>query len=99
MGGNDPGATLAETLGRPVRYEPASLGDTRDTLTSSGLQPYQVAHTVSMFSNINAGLLERQDSDLPALLEAPPRPVLGMIARVVKAGSFTTRSVTTGPGH
>jgi hypothetical protein len=58
-----------------------------------------VADTVSLFSNINAGLLERQDGDMPALLEAPPRPVLGMIARVVKAGGFTTRSVSTGPGH
>lgn len=95
IGGSDIAATLAETLGRSIRYEPASLGDTRTALTSGGLQPYQVDHTISMFSNINAGLLERRDSDLPALLEAPPRPALDLIARAVKAG-FTAHSATTG---
>jgi NAD(P)H dehydrogenase (quinone) len=96
IGGSELAATLAETLGRPIRYEPAPLGDTRATLTSGGLQPYQVDHTVSMFSNINAGLLEQRDSDLPALLEAPPRPVLDLIAGAVKASGFTARSATTG---
>jgi NAD(P)H dehydrogenase (quinone) len=88
IGGADIAATLDETLGRPVRYEKAPLGDTRAALTAGGsLRPYQVAHTISMFANINAGLLEQRDTDLPALLKAPPRPVLGLIANAVKAGN------------
>jgi uncharacterized protein YbjT (DUF2867 family) len=90
IGGEDIAAALAEALGTPVRYKSASLGDARAALTASGLLPYQVAHTVSMFSNINAGLLRPRDSDLPALLDAAPRPVLDLITSAVKAGGFSS---------
>ena len=82
------GAEVAADISRPrnwaapIRYESAPLGDARAALATGGLLPYQVMHTVSMFSNINAGLLEQRNTDLPALLDAAPRPVQALIASV-----------------
>jgi NAD(P)H dehydrogenase (quinone) len=90
IGGEDVAAALTAALGTPVRYESSSLGDMRAALTANGLLAYQVAHTVSTFSNINAGLLRSRGNDLPALLDAAPRPILDMITNAVKAGGFTS---------
>lgn len=85
IGGEDIAATLAAVLGRPVRYTTASLADTRAALTAAGLEPYQVAHSMSTFSNLSAGLLEQRDSDLPALLDTPPRSVRRLVADTIRS--------------
>lgn len=84
IGGDDIAAALAAGLGRPVRYEPAKLGDVREPLAAAGLLPYQVGHTVSTFANVTAGMLEPRPGDLPALLDATPRPALDMLADTIK---------------
>jgi len=86
LGGDDIAATLAEVLGTPVRYETAPLGAVRAQLSTVGLEPYQVGHTVSQFSNVNAGMLRPARDDLPALLGTSPRPALAVLADVVRAG-------------
>lgn len=85
IGGHDIAETLAEALGRPVSYQPVPLAQAREALTASGLEPYQVSHAISIFSNIGAGLLESRGGDLTALLPTPPRPVLELISHAVKA--------------
>ncbi|MFF3245501.1 hypothetical protein ACFYWY_17625 [Streptomyces sp. NPDC002870] len=97
VGGEDIAGALAGALGRPVRYEAASLADVRAVLTAGGLEPYQVTHTISAFSNVNAGLLEQREGDLTALLEAPPRSVLDLITDTAKTGGGSSRQAPTGP--
>ncbi|MGP3954965.1 NmrA family NAD(P)-binding protein [Nonomuraea sp. 3N208] len=82
VGGHDLAEVLAETLGRPVEYRAVPLSEVRPML--AGLEAYRAGHTVSMFSNINAGVLEARHSDLPAFLE--PRPARDVIAATVKSG-------------
>ncbi|TXK34581.1 NAD(P)H-binding protein [Nonomuraea sp. C10] len=82
VGGRELAEALAETLGRPVEYRPAPLGETRASL--AGLEPYQVGHTMSTFSNIGAGLLEGRGGDLTAFLDAP-RPVRDLVTAAVKS--------------
>jgi NAD(P)H dehydrogenase (quinone) len=91
VSGPDVAVALAEALGTPVRYEPVSLGDTRAALAASGVPPYQLGHTLSTFSNINAGLLRPRNNDLPALLDTAARPVLDLIVNAVRAGGLTAR--------
>ncbi|GAA2379132.1 SDR family oxidoreductase [Nonomuraea africana] len=83
VGGHDLALALTGALGRPVEYRTVPLGEARRLL--AGLEAYQAGHTVSMFSNINAGLLEARHSDLPAFLDAP-RSVWDLIEAVVKSG-------------
>ncbi|WP_327583210.1 NAD(P)H-binding protein [Nonomuraea sp. NBC_00507] len=92
VGGHDLAEVLSEALGRPVEYRTVPLGEVRPLLT--GLEAYQAGHTISMFSNINAGLLEARRSDLPAFLE--PRPALDVIAATVKS-SLRPRACPPGP--
>lgn len=74
--GVDVAAALTERRGRPVRYEAVPLGAVWPALAASGLKPYQVGHAMSILSNVGAGLLAGGRSDLPRLLDAPPRDVL-----------------------
>jgi uncharacterized protein YbjT (DUF2867 family) len=98
ISGADIAAMLAEASGTAVRYETAPLRDARAALAAAGLEAYQVAHTISMLANINAGFLDpHRPSELPALLGAPPRPVQQLASRAVREGSFRSRSVATGP--
>ncbi|MEV0384504.1 NAD(P)H-binding protein [Nonomuraea sp. NPDC050643] len=83
VGGDDLAEVLAEVLGRPVAYRAVGLGEVRPLL--AGMEAYRAGHTVSTFSNINAGLLEARHSDLPAFLEAP-RPARDLIAATVGSG-------------
>jgi NAD(P)H dehydrogenase (quinone) len=85
VSGQDIAAALAEALGRPVRYQTAPLAGVRAALTAGGLQLYQASHTISILSNVNAGMLAQRDGDLLALLAAPPRSVLDLITRELKA--------------
>jgi NAD(P)H dehydrogenase (quinone) len=85
VGGKEVATALAQALRRPVRYEPGWLGDTRAELAGGGLEPYQIGHTMSMLSNVNAGLLESPTSELPELLGGPPRAVMDLIVDAVKA--------------
>lgn len=85
LGGADIAAALAGALGRPVAYRPASLAETRAGLEGSGLAPYQVAHSLSLFSNVIAGRAEARTSDLAALLGVPPRPAWEAIGDAVAA--------------
>ncbi|WP_158853678.1 NmrA family NAD(P)-binding protein [Saccharothrix deserti] len=85
IGGEDIAGVLAEVLGRPVTYQPVSLAQAREALAGGGLEPYQVSHTLSMFANTGAGLLESPGDDLAALLPTPPRPALELICDALKA--------------
>jgi len=95
ISGDDIAEALTDALGRAVEYRNASLADTRMALAGSGLQPYQIAHTISLFSNINAGLLEAGRSDLTTLLPTTPRPVRDLIVEAVRAGGYQSKSVVT----
>jgi uncharacterized protein YbjT (DUF2867 family) len=86
VGGKEIATALAQALERPVRYEPGWLRDARAELAGSGLEPYQIGHTMSMLSNVNAGLLESPTSELFELLGAAPRGVMDLIVDAVKAG-------------
>jgi NAD(P)H dehydrogenase (quinone) len=85
VSGADVAAILSAGLGRPVRYEPVALADVRAAMSAGGAEAFQVAHTISMFANLGAGLLDRRDSDLPALLDAEPRPVRDLLAEALPA--------------
>ncbi|MFI0898466.1 NmrA family NAD(P)-binding protein [Streptomyces sp. NPDC020983] len=99
LGGADIAAALTGALGRPVAYRPASLAETRAGLEGSGLEPYQVTHTLSLFSNVIAGRAEARTSDLAGLLGVPPRPVLEAIAEAVAAGGHQDRSISANRGQ
>jgi NAD(P)H dehydrogenase (quinone) len=96
--GDDIAEVLTRELGRPVRYESAPLGATREALSKSGLLPYQVGHAISVFANLQAGSLAADGSDLPDLLQAPPRPVGQLIADAVRAGGYVSQSVSSDGG-
>ncbi|NJP42200.1 Rossmann-fold NAD(P)-binding domain-containing protein [Actinacidiphila epipremni] len=83
LGGADIAQALTTALGRPVGYRPASLAETRAGLAGSGLEPYQITHALSLFSNVIAGRAQARSRDLPALLDTPPRPVLPAITAAV----------------
>lgn len=85
VSGTDIAQILTESLGHPVAYRPASLTETRTALAGSGLEPYQVSHTLSLFSNIIAGRAEATHSDLPQLLHAAPRSARDAIAQALAA--------------
>ncbi|MGW5377063.1 hypothetical protein ACWESM_16585 [Nocardia sp. NPDC003999] len=93
IGGPDIAEILSESLNRPVRYVPISLGETRDMLQGSGLEPYQITHTLSLFANLGAGLLEASSTDLLELLAGAPRDVRTLITDAVQAGGFQSASV------
>jgi uncharacterized protein YbjT (DUF2867 family) len=95
IGGNEIAEALAESLGRPVAYRSVSLSDLREGLQGSGLLPYQITHTLSLFSNVKAGWSEAKHSDLEALLPNEPRPVHDSIVAAVKAGGYESQSVTS----
>jgi uncharacterized protein YbjT (DUF2867 family) len=95
IGGHDIAEVLASALGRTVEYQNVSLCDTRKALDGSGLEPYQVTHSLSLFSNANAGLLEAHDTDLTTLLPTEPCPVHDLIVKAVEAGGYRSRSVTS----
>lgn len=88
IGGADIAEALAESLGRPVEYRSVSLTATREGLQGSGLLPYQVTHTLSLFANVKAGWSEAQRTDLGDLLPTEPRPVRDAIVAAVKAGGY-----------
>jgi uncharacterized protein YbjT (DUF2867 family) len=94
IGGDDIAEALTNALERTVEYRTVPLADTRTALASSGLRPYQIDHTISLFSNINAGLLEAERTDLTTLLPTAPRPVRDLIIKAVRAGGFQSTSVT-----
>lgn len=94
IGGADIAGVLAEALGRPVAYRAASLAETRAGLEGSGLEPYQVTHALSVFSNVIAGRAEARSSDLAGLLGEAPRPVLDAITAAVRAGGYQGQSVS-----
>lgn len=84
IGGADIAQILTEALGRPIAYRPASLSETRAGLDGSGLEPYQITHTLSLFANVIAGRAEASGSDLPLLLAGRgARPVREAIREAV----------------
>jgi NAD(P)H dehydrogenase (quinone) len=85
MGGADIAGALSDALGRTVAYQAVSLSDARAALAGSGLEPYQVTHTLSLLSNANAGVLEAHGTDLTALLPSEPRPVREFAVEAVEA--------------
>lgn len=78
-----------------VDYQPISLFTTRETLAGSGLEPYQITHTLSLFSNLNAGYLQAGDTDLTALLPTKPRLVRDRIVQAVEEGGYQSQSVSS----
>ncbi|MFG3343122.1 NmrA family NAD(P)-binding protein [Glycomyces sp. NPDC048151] len=93
IGGKAIAEALTEALGREVEYRDVSITDAREGLQGSGLLPYQVTHTLSIFANIKAGWSEAARTDLVALLPTEPRPVQGGIAAAVAAGGYRSQSV------
>jgi NAD(P)H dehydrogenase (quinone) len=77
-----------------VDYQPISLFTTRETLAGSGLEPYQITHTLSLFSNLNAGYLQANGTDLTILLPTKPRLARDHIVHAVKEGGYQSRSVS-----
>jgi NAD(P)H dehydrogenase (quinone) len=73
-------AALSAASGREIPYRDLPLDALREALPQSGLLPYQVAHTVSIMSNIKGGLLDRDATDLPSLLGRAPRSALAVLA-------------------
>ncbi|GAB3237728.1 SDR family oxidoreductase [Glycomyces halotolerans] len=80
IGGVDLASELARRHGRPIVYRPQGLATFREALCDAGLLQYQIAHSVSIFSNIGAGYLDGTESDLPALLGRAPRRLADVIA-------------------
>ncbi|HEY0815708.1 MAG TPA: NmrA family NAD(P)-binding protein [Pseudonocardia sp.] len=95
IGGRDIAAVLTTALGRPVEYQTISIYEARNALAGSGLEAYQITHTISLFSNVNAGVLEAHDTDLTTLLPTEPRPVRDLIVKAVEAGGYLSQSVTS----
>jgi uncharacterized protein YbjT (DUF2867 family) len=96
VGGAEIAAAVAESLGRPVGYHPVSISDAREGLQGSGLMPYQITHTLSIFTNIKAGWTEANRSDLTNLLSTEPRPVIDGIVAAVRAGGYRSASMDSG---
>jgi NAD(P)H dehydrogenase (quinone) len=84
IGGREIAEAFTEVLGRPIGYRTMPLGDLRPLLAAAGLEAYQVAHSISMFSCVNAGLLEAGKSDLPAFVESP-RAASDLLLEAVKS--------------
>jgi NAD(P)H dehydrogenase (quinone) len=97
FGGHDIAALLTDLLGRAVTYRSVSLREARNALASSGPQPYQLTHTISVFSNAIAGVLEAHSTDLTTLLPTEPRPVRDLIRQAVHAGGHPSQPITTRP--
>lgn len=83
ISGPEIAAVLAESLGRPVEYQDIPLSDLRSGLNTSGLEPYQIGHTISLFANLKAGFLESTSSDVQSLLPNAPRPIHDQIVAAV----------------
>lgn len=98
IGGDDIAEVLTSALGRTIGFQTVSLFDTRKALADSGLEPYQIPHAISLFSNASAGFLEAHDTDLTDLLVSEPRPVLDQIVKAVEAGGYQSQSVTSHAG-
>lgn len=86
IGGDDIAEVLTTAYGRAIEYQTVSLADTRQALAGSGLEPYQIAHTLSLFANAGAGLLEAKGGDLAALLPTEPRPIDDLLVKAVAVG-------------
>jgi uncharacterized protein YbjT (DUF2867 family) len=95
IGGSDIAEILSESFGRPVSYAPISLGEMRNILQGSELEPYQITHTLSLFANLGAGLLEASRTDLLELLPRAPRDVRALITDAVRAGGYQSVSVSS----
>lgn len=95
IGGTELAEALTESLGRPVAYHSVSLSDAREGLQGSGLLPYQINHTLSIFANIKAGWSEATRTDLNTLLPTEPRPVLDSIAAAVKPSGIQSAASMT----
>lgn len=93
IGGSDIAEILSESFGRPVNYLPISLTEMRNMLQGSGLEPYQITHTLSLFANLGAGLLEASGTDLLEQLPTAPRDVRALITDAVRAGGYQSVSV------
>ncbi|MFC7387298.1 NAD(P)H-binding protein [Sphaerisporangium rhizosphaerae] len=86
IGGREIAEALTEALDRKIDYRSLTLSETREALAGSGLEPYQITHTISLFSNAKAGLLEARHTDLTALLPTEPRPAHDLIVAAVETG-------------
>jgi NAD(P)H dehydrogenase (quinone) len=87
VGGDEIAAALATALGRRVEYQDVPLAAVRAALSDSGLEPYRVGHTISLLSNVSAGVLEPRASDLPELLDGAPRDVTDLITDAVRSAT------------
>jgi len=81
-------SALAAELG--AAYRPVSLSDTRAALEAEGMQPFQPAMLMSIYSATAAGLLDGTRSDLARLLAHPPRNTLTAAAAAASRGSASS---------
>lgn len=96
IGGTDIADALATVLERPVGYRSATLTETRRVLSGSGLEPYRIGHSISLFSNVMAGRALAGPSDLPALLPSRPRSAHAAIVAALAAGGYQGQSIVAG---
>ncbi|MGH8878530.1 MAG: NAD(P)H-binding protein [Stackebrandtia sp.] len=77
-------AAVSKVSGREIELRPVELTGLRDALAATGLRPFEIGHTISMFSNIAAGFLGDTTTDLARLLPGDPLPVMDIITAAVR---------------
>ena len=83
------GADVAADLAVP--YAPMTLGETRATLTSPPLLPFQPPMLLSIFSAVAHGFLGGTDGDLRDLLGREPRPARRIAASAARPSAAPLR--------
>ncbi|WP_229874079.1 NAD(P)H-binding protein [Amycolatopsis deserti] len=83
IGGADIARAVAEATGKDVVYEPGTLAQLREALTTAGVPGWQIPIVVSTYSVIAAGFLAETGGDLADLLGRAPRSALDVIATAV----------------
>jgi NAD(P)H dehydrogenase (quinone) len=79
IGGEELAAALSAKHGTAIAYVPLPLGDFRAGLAAAGLPPFQVAHTMSVFANVNAGFMGGTESELAGLIAGAPRRAIEVL--------------------
>lgn len=83
IGGVDIARAVAEATGKDVVYEPGTLAQLREALTTAGVPGWQIPIVVSTYSVIAAGFMAETAGDLADLLGRAPRSALDVIATAV----------------
>jgi uncharacterized protein YbjT (DUF2867 family) len=86
-------ALLSTTLGRAIRYEPATIPGYAHHLRAHREMPWmQIAIQTILHVGLRSGEAETVDPTLPRLLGRPPRSLESYLADAVRSGAWTSRS-------